>query len=82
MAVRTQAVTGGTNHGAVQNLRGWSLRGTTLVVRLRKAVVGGAILATIAGDSHELFPDAIDAEGGTYVEVVSGTLTEGVLYHV
>lgn len=80
MSVKTQVITGGTNHANVQNLRGWSLRGT-VVVRLRKAAVDGDILATIDGDTHDLFPDSIDAEGGTYVEIVSGTLTEGVLYY-
>lgn len=81
MSVEVQTISGGTNHTNVQDVRGWSLRGTTLVVRLRRAAVAGQILATIAGDSHQLFPDSINAVGGTYVEVVSGTLTEGVLYY-
>lgn len=81
MSVRAQTITGGANHAAVQNLRGWSLRGTSPVVNLRKATAGGQILAIISGDSHVLYDDVIDATGGTYVEVVSGSLAAGVLYY-
>lgn len=77
---RATDVTANSNHAGVQNLRGWSLRGT-FVVRLRAASDTGQILGTIENQSHELFGDVIDAPGGTYVEVVSGTLTEGVLYY-
>lgn len=82
MSVQAQTISANTNHANVQNLRGWSIRGdATLVVRLRRGAVGGQILATIAGNSHELFPDIIDAVAGTYVEVVTATFTEGVLYY-
>jgi hypothetical protein len=80
MSVNAQTITVDENHAGVQNLRGWSLRGT-FVIRLRAELVTGQILGTIENDSHELFPDIIDAPGGTYVEVVSGVLTEGILYY-
>ena len=81
MAVKVQTITGGSNHANVQNLRGWSVRGT-VVLRLRRATVGGQILASTTNASHELFPEPIDAQGGTFVEVVSGSLDDGVLYYV
>ncbi len=80
MSVKAQDITIDTNHTNVQNLRGWSLRGT-FVARLRVETVTGQILGTIENDDHQLFPDIIGAELGTYVQVVSGTLTEGILYY-
>lgn len=80
MSVAAQTITINSNHAGVQNLRGWSLRGT-FVARLRAGGVAGQILATIENSSHELYPDIINAAGGTYVEVVSGVLTEGILYY-
>ncbi|KKM15937.1 hypothetical protein LCGC14_1691010 [marine sediment metagenome] len=80
MAVKAQDITAATNHANVQNLRGWSVRGSSLIWRLRVLDGSGQILASVNGDDHQLYPDIIDAETGTFFEVVSGTLTEGVLY--
>lgn len=79
MAVKPQTITPNSEHAGVGMLRGWSLRGT-FVINLHKAVVGGDIIASISNTSYELFPDAILSPGGVYVEVVSGTLTQGTLY--
>ena len=81
MAVKAQDITAATNHANVQNLRGWSVRGTTLIWRLRVFDGSGQILASVNGDDTKLFEDIIDAETGTFFEIVSGTLTEGVLYY-
>lgn len=81
MSVEALDVTGNSNHANVQNLRGWSLRGT-FVARLRRAGVTGQILGTVENDSHVMYPNSLNAEGGTYVEVVSGAITEGVLYYI
>ncbi len=79
--VKTQVITGGANHAGVQNLRGWSIQGT-VVLRLRKVDAVGDVIAVIENSGHELFGSILDAEGGTYVEVVSGALTEGYLWYV
>lgn len=81
MAVKVQTITGGQNHPNVQNLRGWSVRGT-VVMRLRRGAVDGQVLASTTNASHEMFPEPIDAAGGTFVEVVSGSIDDGVLYYV
>ncbi len=81
MAVNAVDIASGTNHAGVQNLRGWSVRGGTIVFRLRAELVSRQNLPTVSGDSHILYPDIVDAPLGTYFELVSGTLTEGVLYY-
>jgi len=81
MAVKTIAITDDSNHAVAQNLRGWSIQGT-VVLRLRKKLVTGDAIAVIQNSGHEMFVDAIDASEGTYVEVVSGTLTEGYLFYI
>lgn len=81
MALRVQDVTANSNHASVQNLRGWSIRGTGFVINLRAKTATGAILATLAADSNVLYDEPLPAVEGTYVEVVSGTLSAGVLYH-
>lgn len=81
-------ITAGSNHPGVVNLRGWSLRATaSAVVNLRAETDSGQILATLgvdnttpAGPLTIVLPEPLPAEGGTYVEVVSGTIV-GVLYH-
>ena len=80
MAIKTVDLTLGANHGAAQNLRGWSVQGT-VVLRLRKLNVTGAVLAIVENSGAEVFSNVVDAQGGTYVELVSGTLTEGILYY-
>ena len=80
MAVKTVAITTGANHPIAQNLRGWSLQGT-VVLRLRAKIVTGDPICVIEDSQHVLFADTIDAPEGTYVEVVSCTLTEGYLYY-
>jgi hypothetical protein len=80
MAVKTVVMTGDANHAIAQNLRGWCIQGT-VVLRLRKKLVTGDVIGIIEDSQSELFADTIDAPEGTYVEVVSGALTEGVLYY-
>ena len=79
------AITTGSNHAAVQNVKGWCLNSTDAVLRLRKELVTGDILAVIncavAGAAIMYLPEALDAREGCYVELVSGTLTEGLLWH-
>ena len=80
--VKTQVITDDSNHANVQNLRGWNIQGT-VVLRLRKGglVTGDPIAIASNADPSFMSLDVIDAEGGCYVEVVSGTLTEGYLYY-
>lgn len=79
--MRAVTASANSNHTSVQNLKGWSFRGdSSLVINLRAGAVGGQILVTFAGDSTEILNGNLDAAGGTYVEVVSGTITVGVLY--
>lgn len=80
MAVKHQTITVNNNHANVGMLRGWSLRGT-FVINFREAVVGGDIIGSVSNTSYEMFGDAIIADGGVYVEVVSGSLTQGTLYY-
>lgn len=79
--VKSQTITSDSNHAGVQNLRGWSIQGT-VVLRLRKKVVTGDIICVIEDSQHEMFVDSLDALEGTYVELVSGALTEGYLWYV
>ena len=79
-AVKAVDVTANSNHADVGYLRGWSLRGT-FVARLRAGSVSGQILASVENSQSEVFDSAILATGGTYVEVVTGTITEGVLLY-
>lgn len=79
--IKTEVIATGSNHAVVQNLRGWSIQGT-VVLRLRKKNVTGDIICVIENSQHELFVDILDALEGTYVELVSGTLTEGYLWYV
>jgi len=76
-----------TNHAIAEQLLGYSMReiaGAAAVVRLRKAAVGGQIMDTISLSANEsktydwfrLFP----AEGGVFVQLVSGAI-EGVLLY-
>ncbi len=88
--IQSVTITGGANHANVSRLTGWSIResaGTpaAAAVNLRKAAVGGQIVATIElaanGSTTQVVNDGwIACEGGCYVEVVSGTV-EGVLYY-
>lgn len=79
--VKSIPITGGTAH-AVQNLRGWCIQGT-VVLRLRKdgLVTGDPVAIVDQNAPYFLGVDAIDTSGGCYVEVVSGTLTEGYLFY-
>lgn len=80
--VKTKTITGDANHAEVQNLRGWSVVGT-VVLRLRKGgLVTGDPIVLVNNDTDFLALDSFDAEGGCYVEVVSGSLTEGYLHYV
>lgn len=79
--VKTQVITSDSNHASVQNLRGWNVQGT-VVLRLRKGgLVTGDPIAIVNNTDSFMSVDAIDAVDGCYVEVVSGTLTEGYLYY-
>lgn len=89
MAMRAVSVTAAANHATAARLAGWSIReaaGTpaAATVRLRKAAVGGDIVAVIrlaaSGAETVVFSDDfLSCEGGCFVEVVAGTV-EGVLY--
>jgi hypothetical protein len=57
--------------------------GTTIdLTETTPGVYSGGIICVIENSQHEMFVDSLDARGGTWVEVVSGTLTEGYLWYV
>lgn len=69
------------------HLRGWSLRsndGTTVVVaNLRKGTTAsGDIIATINSATQTVWlgEEGVRADGGLYLEVVSGTVGAGAVY--
>lgn len=79
-------ITPDSNHASVDVLHGFSIQedaGATADIELRKAVVGGQVLAYIkltAGQSANMqYPNLLNAEGGVYVKEVDGSVT-GVLY--
>lgn len=78
-------ITTGSNHAVAQNLKGWCLDSTDAVLRLRKELVTGDVIALIdcgvSGAAVMALPEALDAREGTYVELVSGTLTDGYLWY-
>ncbi len=80
--MNVQVISEDSTHASVQNLRGWSVSGT-VVLRLRKGglVTGDPITLIDATNQQQMLPDVLDADGGCYVEVVSGALTEGYLYY-
>lgn len=79
--MKATVATGGQNNPTVQNVRGWNARGDA-IVRLRSELVTGDILAAFAAPSVvHLNGDILAADGGCYVEVVSGTLAELILWH-
>lgn len=86
---RPQTITADSNHSGVEALKGFSIvesAGTPAAayVRLRKGAVGGDIIVHLklaaSGTANVEYITAISAEGGVYVEVVSGTVS-GVLYY-
>lgn len=83
--MKTITITSDANHDVAQNLVGWSIRAdTAAVINLRIEVVGGAIivplgLATGISDTR-VFSNPISFPAGTYVEVVSGTITGTLFY--
>lgn len=83
--MKAKVITTGANHAETQNLKGWCLNSTDAVLRLRKKIVTGDIIAlvncAVAGAAIQVLPEALASEEGTYVELVSGTLTEGYLWY-
>jgi hypothetical protein len=79
----SQAITTGSNHATVKRFSGFSLVGSVAgVIRFRQATVGGAIILQTTcpnGVNTIVFPGAFLTPGGVYVELVSGTFTEGTL---
>jgi len=85
--MQPQVVTIAANHSAVERLKGWSFyedAASTAYIRLRRAAVGGDILAHIkfaSGESVQFeYDEDLISDGGVYVEEVSGSVT-GVLYY-
>ena len=77
-----------TSGGGGPRLRGWSMRSTDgaalAVINIRKGVtVAGDIIATIASGHETVFlsDDGVRADGGLYVQLVSGTIGAGALYY-
>jgi len=84
---RPQTITPNANHSAVETLKGFSIAedaGAAATLRLRKAAVGGQIVAYLnltAGQSANLeYVTGVSYEGGVYVEEVTGSVS-GVLYY-
>lgn len=84
------AITANSNHSAVTKLGGFTIRESAAIaavatVRLRKAAVGGIILEVIELAANGSLTVSYgrgnykEASGGTYVEVVAGTV-EGSLF--
>jgi hypothetical protein len=84
------AITANTNHTAVTKLAGFSIReaagiAAVATVRLRRAAVGGTIIEVIELPANGSLTVSYgrgnykEASGGTYVEVVAGTV-EGTLF--
>lgn len=79
-------ITPNSNHSSVERLGGFSFyedAGAAALIILRKATVGGQIIATIPlaadeGVTYE-FAEGVNAEGGVYVQESTGSIT-GVLY--
>lgn len=81
-------ITEDANHSDVEQFRGFSVResatiGADATVRFRKESVSGQVIVYLELEANQsatiTFKEAITAEGGTYVEVVSGEV-EGILY--
>ena len=81
-------ITANSNHATVDRLHGFSIResagaAASAEVNLRKATAGGQILYVLELAANEsatlMLPEAVSAEGGVYVQVVSGTIS-GVLW--
>lgn len=82
MAIKALDITANANHAAAGVLIGWSIRGTGLTFRLREETVSGQILHTEASNSSQGYrEEGYDTAAGVYVEVVAGTLDEGVLLY-
>lgn len=90
MAQRAVAITANANHAGVEHLSGFSIREAAAIaavatVRLRHAAASGTILEVIelaANGSLTVSYGAgayKESSGGTYVEVVGGTV-EGTLF--
>lgn len=79
--MKAQVITGDANHTSVVNLRGWSIVGSTPVLNLRKLNATGDIVATVGASGSFVLPSSLDTEGGCWVEVVSGSITTGVLWY-
>lgn len=78
--MNAQPISSNANHPGAQNVIGWSIRAdTAAVVNLRIEVVGGAIVIPlgipVGVSDTQVFDNSIDFPAGTYVEVVSGTIT-------
>ena len=82
--VPTSVVTG-TNHAAVKRFRGYTITSGAAAVelRFRDGSLTGQILWRMTGLSNatrdEMFPAPFDSPNGVYVELISGTFTEGQL---
>lgn len=80
-------ITPDSNHSSVTRLAGFSFyedTGAAALIILRKAAVGGQIIATVPlaanGGATIQFDEPISAEGGVYVQESTGSIT-GVLYN-
>ena len=80
MSLKAVDITADSNHTDAEYLYGISARGT-FTARLRLNSVSGQILYNITDATDIIFPMAFRCDGGTYVEVASGTITEGVLIY-
>lgn len=77
-----------------QNIAGWSVHGSDAVIYLYAAGEAGEagsppespgdmeFVAAITASETQVFDRLISAPGGVFVDLVSGTLTKGVLYAV
>jgi hypothetical protein len=80
MSLKAVDIAANTNHPEAEYLAGFSTVGT-FTARLRRNTVTGQILYNIANGSSEVWPMSFRVDGGVYVEVVTGSITEGVLLY-
>ena len=87
--MRVQAITPDSNHSAVEKLKGFSIQedaGAAASVILKKAASGGDAIwyLNLAADETASIvfgeDEYLSAEGGVYVDEVSGSVT-GVLFY-
>jgi hypothetical protein len=86
MPVGPHTASANTNHPSVTQFRGYSVSGSASgMLRFRHGSVAGQILCTVEvpnGTSlPQIFPEHMITPDGVYVQIVSGTFTEGVLFN-